>query len=291
MMKEEKLSIGFFGAGRVGVSLGRYFYAKNQKISGYYSRNTDNARMAAELTKSKLCSQIGELVSESDIIFVTVSDSALSEVWRQIKSCGVKNKILCHCSGALSSDIFEDAESLGAYAYSVHPIFAINDKESSYKELHKAFFTIQGSAEKIGVITGLFDELNNPYKIIDSAQKCKYHAALATASNLVIGLYHMSARLLCECGFSGGDAEAALNPLFLNNAVSLTEKGCAAALTGPVDRNDILTVEKHLAALDGSERIKDAYKALSSELILIAKEKYPFADYEKLEMLLKVRSR
>ncbi len=284
---KEKLSIGFIGAGRAGVSLGRYFYAKKLKISGFCSRTAEHARSAALLTESRYFVSAEQIAEESDILFITVPDSVICEVYLQLKKrCDLKDKILCHCSGALPAEAFKNAKTVGAYAYSVHPAFAINDKENSYKELHKAFFTVQGSPEKMDIITSLIEGLGNPYRIIDAEQKIKYHVALASASNLVIGLYHMSARLLGECGFTEAEAATAIAPLFLGNARSLTEKGCAAALTGPVDRNDYETVCKHLSVLEDGGRIEAAYRALSSELVFIAKDKYPSADYTKLEKLL-----
>lgn len=76
-----------------------------------------------------------------------------------------------------------------------------------------------------------------------------------------------------------------LNPLFLNNAQALADKGCAQALTGPVDRNDASTVKKHLSAMEDGNMLS-AYKALSAELIKIAQAKYPNRDYSKMEELL-----
>lgn len=38
-------------------------------------------------------------------------------------------------------------------------------------------------------------------------------------------------------------------PLFTGNADTLAEKGVAAALTGPVERNDLSTITKHIEAI------------------------------------------
>lgn len=37
-MNKEKLTIGFIGAGRVGFTLGRYFFDKNLEISGFLAK-------------------------------------------------------------------------------------------------------------------------------------------------------------------------------------------------------------------------------------------------------------
>lgn len=300
-----KLSIGFIGAGRVGFTLARYFYEKNLRISGFFSRSYESAREAAEFTKSKACSQIAELAAESDIIFITTPDSSIYDVYLQLKECGLKDKILCHASGAMPSQVFDGIEREGACGYSVHPIFAVSDKKNSYREIGKAYFTVEGSSEKMYVIEELFARLGNGYQVIGAENKAKYHASLVMSSNLVIGLYHMAASLLCECGFSEEAAQDALKPLFLNNAENLCRMGCEAALTGPVDRNDCGTVKKHLAVMaeakrqsaenddggagaDGADTaITAVYKLLSQELIKVAEKKYPKRDYGELAELLK----
>lgn len=285
MMNVENMSIGFIGAGRVGYTLGRYFYEKKLLLSGYYSSSYSSACDAAGFTKSKAFDTIEKLVLCSDVIFITTPDERIYSIYCTLKQYDLRDKIICHCSGALSTEIFDGIEQLGACAYSVHPALAVSDKYNSYKEISSAFFTVEGSDEKMQFIKKLFDKLENPYKIINSKDKVKYHTALAVSSNLVIALYKMAADLLCECGFDFSASADVLNPLFLNNAKSICSKGCAYALTGPVDRNDVSTVMKHLAVLE-HKNVLDVYKALSSELIKIAEKKYIERDYSTLKTLL-----
>lgn len=285
-MNENHLSIGFIGAGRVGCTLGRYFYEKNLVLSGYFSHCYEHACEAAVFTHSKSYQTMKALAAESDILFLTVTDASIYEVYLQLKDCELTDKILCHCSGALSAEIFKEIASVGAYGYSIHPAFAIHAKEHSYQELSKAFFTIEGNAEKMPVIEALFRKLGNPYQIIRAEDKSRYHASLVLSSNLVIGLYHIALELLKECGFHDSNGAEVLNPLFLNNAENICHAGCVYALTGPIDRNDIATVQGHLSAID-SEATRELYQLLSKELVRIAKQKYPERDYNELEMILK----
>lgn len=284
-MNYENLSIGFIGAGRVGFTLGRYFYGKKLTLSGYYSKSYSNACQAADFTCSKSYETIEELAKESQMIFITVPDSDIYDVYLQLKQYDLTDKILCHCSGALSAEVFDGIELLGAYGYSLHPALAVNDKLDSYREISQAFFTVEGSSEKMVVIEQFFKRLGNPFQIIRAENKCKYHTALVMSSNLVIALYHIALELLGECGFSDFTAQQVITPLFLNNAKSVCDRGCKAALTGPVDRNDVSTVEKHLSVLQDNS-VSELYKLLSDELLKIAQQKYPDRDYEQLENLL-----
>lgn len=283
-MNYGNLSIGFIGAGRVSVTLGRCFYEKKLPVSGYFSKTYEHAAKAGNFTHSRAFGTVEELAGNSDIIFITVPDGEIYNIYKDLKKCDIRNKILCHCSGAMSAKVFEDIESTGAYGFSVHPAYAFGDKWNSYKELGSAFFTVEGNREKMPVITGILNILGNPYQVITAENKYKYHASLTMASNCVAALYNIAENLLGDCGFSDETAQSVLNPLFLNNAKNICQIGCKNALTGAVDRNDITTVHEHLSVLDDDTLA--VYRLLSGELIKIAKQKYPNRDYSDLENLL-----
>ena len=83
-----------------------------------------------------------------------------------------------------------------------------------------------------------------------------------------------------DCGFDRESGEAALKPLFLYNCQSVARVGTAAALTGPVERADEKTIQKHLNVLPPEE--KEIYIRLSEVLTDIAKRKHPERDYSSL---------
>lgn len=283
-MNKEFPVIGFIGAGRVGFTLGRYFVENGLNVSGYYSRTYEHAVSASQFTDSKSYKTIDELIAASSIIFITVNDSQIQAVWELCKKSDLTNKILCHCSGAMTASVFSGIEQTKAYGYSVHLLFSFNDKYNSYKEISKAFFTVEGDENHIDYVTDIIKKSGNEYVVIDGTNKDKYHGAAVFVSNLVIGLFHSGKKLLMDCGFCDEQAQKALIPLFINNASNLSCVGESSALTGPVDRNDLDTVKKNINCLD--DDYKDIYVKLSRQLVEIAKNKYRDADYSQMEKLL-----
>lgn len=279
------MKFGFIGAGKVGFSLGKYFSEKGQKVSGYFSEIYEDALEAAEFTKSKGYKNIGELVEDSDVLFVTVSDGQIENVWNQLKENHISNKIVCHTSGALSSEVFSDITKYGSYGYSIHPLFAVSNKYQSYKELSNSYFTIEGTPEKLGDIKALLESFGNNVCIISKEDKVKYHGAAAIASNLVAGLIGLSENLLKECGFDEDSAHKALAPIIKGNISHIIEDGVVNALTGPIERNDMETVEKHLAVLGGND--KEIYASVSRQIVDIAEKKNKDRDYSKMKEILK----
>ena len=274
------------GAGKVGFSLGRYFREHGIELTGFFDISKEFSQAAAEFTGSRQFDRLEDLVKSSDAIFLTVSDGAIGTVWEEIKNnsnYSLDGKCICHCSGAMSSDVFVGLSDTGAYGYSIHPLLAVNDKLQSYKTLSQAFFTIEGAQLYRDYWLNLFKGFGNRVVVIDKKDKVKYHSAAVFASNLVVALYEYSADILSECGFDKEDATAALLPLFLGNANNI-KTGPANALTGPVERADEGTIKKHLEALEGDK--KTLYKLLSKRIVKTAQKKNPDRDYEEVMNIL-----
>ena len=286
---------GFIGAGKVGFSLGKYLKENGVEITGYFSKSPESAKSAADFTNTKLYKSIENILSDSDTLFITVPDGQISKVWDYMKNLDIKNKNICHCSGSISSTVFFDGENLGANIYSVHPLYAISDKCESWKHLNKAYFTVEGSAENLDEIKSIFERAGNKVIAMGAENKSLYHCGAVVVSNLVNGLFQVGAEMLVKCGFDKKDAKKALVPLFTGNADTLAEKGVAAALTGPVERNDLSTITKHIEAIkaawinESEEKVgyEMIYLLLSEKLLSIAQEKHLDSDYLKMTEVIK----
>ena len=296
------MKAGFIGAGKVGFSLGKYFTLGDIPVTGYYSHNPASAREAAEFTGTRFYDQLAQITEDSDTLFLTVPDGKIQEVWEVLRNLPIKNKKICHCSGSLSSAAFFDAENLGAFRYSVHPLYAVSDKYHSFSQLKNAYFTIEGSPEHLAEMTETFHSLGNPVVNIAENTKSLYHCAAAVVSNQMTALAELGIRMLISCGFERDDALHALAPLMLGNLEAVCSRGPADALTGPVERCDTQTILKHLSAIRGFENrtkehaavsasensadIEALYRQLSLLLTEIAAEKHPTRDFTSMKEIL-----
>lgn len=268
------MKIGFIGCGRAGASFAKTVGEKYPVV--LFSEEKGDCIEAAKSIKDACVAETSEeLVEASDMIFVTVPDGSIKKVWDEI-SCYAKEKTVCHMSGALSS---EEAFPESVKSASVHPMMAIPDKNT---DLKKAFFTIEGNAKS--EIEKLLKGLGISFVSIDMNKKKLYHASCVMASNNVIALIKTAADMLGECGMEKESALKALEGLVLKNVCNVFKMGFEGALTGPVDRNDIKTVQKHLEVL-GDE--KELYILLARKLVEIAKNKNKASDYREMEDILK----
>lgn len=278
------MKISFIGAGKVGFSIGKYFTENNISVEGYYSQDIGSAIEASRFVQCKYFSSIEELVNNSDLIFITTNDDNIINVWRDLKHFNINGKIICHCSGSLSSDIFYDINNSGAYQYSIHPMYPFKDKLNSYKNLKSAYFSVEGHPQKLDFICGIFEKLGNTVLRISKEDKGRYHLANVMVSNLVLSLIELGVQTLTDCGVDKSLSKEALLPLIQSNIHNISTQSFKDAITGPVVRDDAETLVKHMQSIDSD--YMELYKSLSLNLLDISKKKNPQKDYSKTKKVL-----
>ncbi len=278
------MTIGIIGAGKVGTTLGKYLCKNRIAVSGYYSRTYEHSVSAADFTETKAYYEIQSIVDASDTLFIATPDREIAHVWDCIANYKLEGKVICHFSGSLSSYVFSGIEITGAVGCSIHPMFAFSDKYKSYETFSTAYITMEGQEEAVQKMRWLFEGLGHKVCLVRAEDKMKYHAAAALASNYMIGLFQTSLNLLSECSFSEEDGRGLLGPLIRNNVNAMLEYPTAEVLTGPIERNDIRTVQEHLKVLQGTNA-EDIYRCIGKELIMIAKQKNSNQNYSMLNRL------
>lgn len=277
------MRIGFVGAGKTGVSLGKFLSEQGIAVSGYCSRTAESAEAAAAFTGTQRFKTYRELIENSDVILLTVPDNAIRAVYGTLCQFALQDKYIGHCSGALSSaEAFPEICRRGAHGFSIHPLFPFSSRFDCWRELADAFFCLEGDAAAVAFIQQQLQPLHLRLKVLpqDAGAKARYHAAAVFASNFVCGLAFEAVELLASCGFEKQEACRALAPLMHANLAHILAEGPAEALTGPVERGDSKTLQKHLSALSAEpETMRRVYLDLSSVLLQMAEARHPAQDY------------
>lgn len=287
------MQIGIIGAGKVGCSMGKYMKEHGLPVAGYFSRSVRSSEEAGTFTGTKMFKDLKSIVAACDILCISTPDDVIGRVWSEIRelsqefpeACTLKNKVLCHFSGSLSSVVFSEISSTGASGCSVHPMSAFSDKFTSYQQLNQVVFTMEGQAEALRVMGELLTVLGNQVLQIRPENKVLYHCSASLVSNFMIGLYQMGLDILGQCGINEEDARGLFGPLVENNVKDMIERGTAAALTGPIERGDAGTVKKHLEAL--CEEDGELYRRLGRKVLKVAERKNPDRDYENIKQILR----
>lgn len=282
------MRIGFIGAGRVGCTLGKYLVQSDGgwELMGYYSRRTQSAAEAADFTGSRVYDKMEALVEDCEAVFLTTPDDTLRSVWDELCALplSLDGRLVIHCSGACDCGMFPIPSGCTVTLAGLHPFYAVSDRFHSYETIGNALFTLEGSGARLTELSECLSASGLYIQPIRSEDKTAYHAAAAVASNLMVALTELSIQTLTRCGFDRAHARMALRPLMQGNLDAVMERDTAQALTGPAERADTQTVQKHLQVLNGEER--EIYRLLTKQLIPIAAEKNPDRDYRELMKLL-----
>lgn len=282
------MKIGMIGAGRVGCSFGKYLVDRGKTVTGYYSQKYESAVCAAKFVGTDSFRRMEELTALSDTLLITTPDDRIGEVWDRMKEMSLDERVICHFSGSLSSDVFNGIDGKNAYGASIHPMLAFRDRFTSYGQLQKGFFTLEGHPHALQRLQALLEELGNPYCLIKAQDKAKYHCAASILSNDVLALLDLGFCLLEQCGFGKEEVLCAATALVRGNVENVLANGTRDSMTGPILRGDLSTVEKHLGVLEGEER--EIYRLLGRRLLAMAGQRHGQEDlqerYDSLRRLL-----
>ncbi len=200
------------GGGRLATHLTYYF---NQMRLPYYqwTRNNDNNTLSSFL-------QLSEKV------LLAVSDDSIEQLSKRIK-----NKIVIHFSGVLSTP----------FAEGVHPLFTFGFDSYDKSTYESIPFVTEKNRKSFNE---LFPELTNPSFKIDKKDKVLYHTWSSMAGNFSSILIMEYAKKLIKMGLSPNLAKPFLTQMLHNSLAN------QRALTGPIDRGDKKTIKKHLDEID-----------------------------------------
>jgi predicted short-subunit dehydrogenase-like oxidoreductase (DUF2520 family) len=183
-----------------------------------------------------------------DLLILSVPDATIEAV-----AAGIRPRagcVIAHLAGSLGIGV------LGAHPRraAIHPLVSLPNPELGAGRLASgAWFAIGGDAIAAQVVS----DLGGRCVEVADESRAEYHAAACIASNHLVALLGSVERIAAR-------ANVPLNvymDLVRETVDNVEQLGPAAALTGPVARGDVETVERHLAAIDASER--RAYRALA----------------------------
>lgn len=91
--------------------IGKYLKENKINVVGYYSKNPHSSKEAAFFTNTKQFQNLNELVNNSDVIFITTPDSQIQQVYDELKQLNIRDRVISHCSGSISSTIFSNVNN------------------------------------------------------------------------------------------------------------------------------------------------------------------------------------
>lgn len=252
------------GAGRVGLSLARALARAGKSVLVVSRRVHELPEPLAAAT-----TDLDAAISLADLVLIAVPDDTLATVATTMaRSPSLSGRhLVLHTSGLHDRSVLAPLAASGAALGSWHPLqtFALPAGEPG--ALAGSPAVIEGDVRALAAGRELAALLHlRPVIELAADRKAGYHAGAVFASNYLVVLADIAARLARDAGADAASADLFL-PL-MRRTLANYASGDAATLTGPVSRGDAGTVERHLAALHGADRL--LYVALGREALRIA---------------------
>ncbi len=223
------------------------------------------------------------------IIFICTDDSAVSKIVKQLtgKKFNLKNKYIYHTSGALDSGILKPLEARGAFTGSFHPVQTFKSRLTGHNQkLSGIYIAVEGSAKASVKAAEIAKALKSKTVLLSKNDKVLHHISSVFASNYLVAYmsllekvsHELSAtyrmKKILKNGFKKTSFLNIYKPLIEQTLKNVETYGTVKSLTGPIERNDLVTVKLHLNTL--RNRIPELlpfYSALGIEAAEIALKK------------------
>lgn len=270
MTETTRRAFALVGPGRAGTTISLALAMAGHQPVAVAGRDADAAStqaLAARLGAPAVA--IADAARDADLVVIATPDAAIEATAHALVTALRAGALVVHLSGARGLDALAAIAStrpdvrIGA----LHPLQSLRGKDD-VDALRGAWAAVCGPDEvaALAIDMGL-----SPFHVAD-ADRPRYHAAACVASNHLVALLGQVARLAADAGVPL-EAFAPLVRSAMENAFSV---GPAAALTGPVARGDVATVQTHLDALPDAERA--AYRALAAEALRLSGRNDPALD-------------
>lgn len=281
-------TLGFIGAGRVGQTLSRLWYARGYTVAAVSSRSFSSAEVCAGAVSAIAVIDPLEVVRRSDLVLLTVPDDDIAAVAAQLAVMPLEGKAIVHTSGAKPASILDVVAERGAATGSLHPVFPFANVETAMERAPGSVFALEADGELRGWLEALVKSVSGQIMVIPHGGKARYHAALNFVGAFTVTMYDIATSIFRTLDMDTPVAHAALYSLMLAAVQNIQAVGLPKALTGPISRGDASTVAAHLAALDSPEidaGILEAYQLIARLTLPIAAAQG--TDISELEILLK----
>lgn len=177
-------------------------------------------------------STLSQAIEGCDHVLLLISDDAIEPFIEQHPE--LKSHSVIHCSGALQTPL----------AVSCHPLMTFGETLYELKTYKNIPFVCQQGLD----FPASFPQLPNPHHILSTENKASYHAYCVMAGNFPQMMWHALSKAMTEMGLP----EVVMHGFIKQAALNFTAQP-DQALTGPFVRGDWQVIDKHLAALAGSE--------------------------------------
>lgn len=245
----------FIGAGNLATRLSLILKENGFSVVQVYSRTEESARVLGQKLNTNYSTEVEEIVSDADIYFVALKDSAFEKVLPQID---FQNRLVVHCSGSMPLSCLEKySKNIGVF----YPLQTFSrQRKVEFSEI--PVFIEASSSENEKNLIQIAEKISSQVSVLNSEKRLRLHISAVFACNFVNYFYTVAGEVLNskEIPFE------VLYPLIAETARKAQEMDPEQAQTGPAVRFDQNVISKHLEALEAFPEFQNLYRLVSESI-------------------------
>lgn len=244
----ESLRFSIVGPGRVGSSLAHWLVARGARLTLVGSRRAGPGKTLADRLGGDRV-QISDLQSDNDdLLLVTVGDEALADV-ATVLAARPQAAVVLHASGCVGVEVLAPLRTAGTEIGGLHPLRAFPEASTDVDEASRLVFALGGDRRARQLAGRLVDSWNGTRLRVEDDQRALYHLAASMAAGGVVTLLATAEALAEKAGLPAAVVRG--YHALAHQALEQAERQgrSAAAITGPVARGDLETIERQLVDL------------------------------------------
>jgi predicted short-subunit dehydrogenase-like oxidoreductase (DUF2520 family) len=280
---QQSIPVSIIGAGKVGTTLAVLLKKAGYRIVSVMSRKKSSARKLARLVGcTSFSDSLANLHFSTRILLLACPEETISAIVGEIKrnaSIDFTRCIVFHTSGSLTCDVLAPLRKKGATVFSLHPIQTFPKAlplSAQMEQMKDIWYGFEGERDALQFACRLVKDLGGRIVRIPKEEKILYHIVCVLASNYsvaILGAVETLARRV------GNDLTLRqVIPLIrtsIEHAFQLTPE---KALTGPIARGSVSTVQKHLQKLEKvDKRLAILYRQLGKQALEMVKKRNSLA--------------
>lgn len=245
------IAITFLGFGNVNSHLCKAFFnSGNVAVKQIY--NHREIELPDYLQEVQLVTQLTDL-KKADVYIIGIPDDEIAAFSQRLPE---QNGLVVHTSGSVDIQALFPHSSRGIF----YPLQTFSrKKEINFKNIPICLEA--GDASDLVLLQQLGNCISEKVVEINSEQRAQLHLAAVFVNNFVNHLYAISEEILAEKKL---DFDL-LKPLIAETASKIEYLNPSEAQTGPAKRNDLNTLQKHVALLENSP-YREIYKSLTASI-------------------------
>ena len=272
-------TVSIVGPGRMGSAIARALRSAGWRIEAVVGATPGSANAA--LLAGELAARHVPTVAEamgSELVVFSVSDASLdncaseaAHAWRALQAsrADMVAGAAFHTSGSRGAEALAPLAKEGWKVFAIHPAVSVPSRNLGPEIFREKWAAVEAKAATRRIATSIANDLGMRTFEIPEHARALYHLACTMASNFLVALEAMAFRIARDAEVA--DPARVLIPLVQGTLENLAAFGESKALSGPIARGDIPTLERHLHALRESRpELLELYIACSRAALELA---------------------